>query len=212
MVDVEEFYLSRSDLSRAGAIAQMTTAPPQHITLEDFLKLPETQPASEFSDGHIVQKPMPQGKHSRLQLKLCDAVNQVAEAQQIALAFPELRCTFGGRSIVPDVTVFSWARIPFDAEGEIENAFATHPDWTTEILSPDQNATKVISNILHCLKHGTEVGWFIDPGERLILVFLPEQQPLALTGDDRLPVPEFLRLELTVAQVFGWLKAGQWKY
>jgi hypothetical protein len=30
-----------------------------------------------------------------------------------------------------------------------------------------------------------------------------------MTGDDRLPVPEFLELELTVAQVFGWLKAGK---
>lgn len=108
---------------------------------------------------------MPQDKHSRLQLKLCDAVNQVAEQRQIALAFPELRCTFGGRSIVPDVTVFSWGRIGFDANG-VENVFETYPDWTIEILSPSQKATKVISNILHCLRHGTQLGWFVDPDQR----------------------------------------------
>jgi Uma2 family endonuclease len=187
----------------------MTTTLDQQITLAEFLKLPETKPASEFINGRIYQKPMPQGKHSRLQLKLCNAVNQVAEEQQIALAFPELRCTFGGRSIVPDVTVFSWERIPFDAEGEVENVFALHPDWTIEILSPDQNATKVISNILHCLRHGTQLGWFIDPDERLVIVFLPGQQPIEMRSDERLPVPEFIELELTVAQVFGWLKAGK---
>jgi Uma2 family endonuclease len=187
----------------------MTTTLDQQITLAEFLKLSETKPASEFINGRIYQKPMPQGKHSRLQLKLCNAVNQVAEEQQIALAFPELRCTFGGRSIVPDVTVFSWERIPFDTEGEVENVFALHPDWTIEILSPDQNATKVISNILHCLRHGTQLGWFIDPDERLVIVFLPGQQPIEMRSDDRLPVPEFLELELTVAQVFGWLKAGK---
>ena len=87
--------------------------------------------------------------------------------------------------------------------------FALHPDWTIEILSPDQNATKVISNILHCLRHGTQLGWFIDPDERLVIVFLPGQQPIEMRSDDRLPVPEFLELELTVAQVFGWLKAGK---
>ncbi len=179
------------------------------ITLEAFLKLPETKPASEFINGHIYQKPMPQGKHSRLQLKLCDAVNQVAEEQQIALAFPELRCSFGGRSIVPDVTVFAWERIPFDADGEIENAFEIHPDWTIEILSPDQNATKVIRNILHCLRHDTQLGWFIDPDERIVIVFRPGQELLEMTGTDRLPVPEFLELDLTVEQVFGWLKAGK---
>lgn len=104
--------------------------------------------------GRIYQKPMLQGKHFRLQLKLCTAVNQVTE-QQIALAFPKLRCTFASRSVVPDVSVFSWQRIPFDADGEIDNAFKIYPDWTVEIFSPDQNATKVIGNILHCLKHGT---------------------------------------------------------
>ena len=187
----------------------MTTTLHQPITLAEFLKLLETEPASEFIDGHIYQKPMPQGKHSRLQLKLCDAVNQVAEEQQIALAFPELRCTFGGRSIVPDVTVFAWNRIPFDGDGEVENSFEVYPDWTIEILSPEQNTTKVIRNILHCLKHGTQLGWLIDPDERLVLVFLPGQQPLEMTDSDRLPVPEFLQLQLTVAQVFGWLKAGK---
>lgn len=187
----------------------ITTTLHQPITLAEFLKLPETKPASEFINGRIYQKPMPQGKHSRLQLKLCEAVNQVAEQQRIALAFPELRCTFGGRSIVPDVTVFSWGKIPFDADEEVENVFETHPDWTIEILSLDQKATKVISNILHCLRHGTKLGWFVDPDERSVLAFLPDRQPIELTGDDRLPVPEFLELDLTVAQVFGWLKAGR---
>ena len=100
----------------------MTTTTKQ-ITLAEFLKLPETKPAQEFIDGRIYQKPMPQGKHSRLQLKLCNAISQVAEEQKIALAFPELRCTFGGRSTIPDISVFTWARIPFDTNGEVKNAF-----------------------------------------------------------------------------------------
>jgi len=60
----------------------MITILHQQITLEEFLKLPETKPASEFVNGNY-QKPMSQGKHSRLQLKLCDAVNQVAETKKM---------------------------------------------------------------------------------------------------------------------------------
>lgn len=187
----------------------MTTTLNQLITLEGFLKLPETKPASEFISGRIYQKPRTVGKHSRLQLKLCNAVNQVTEKRKIALAFPELRCTFGGRSIVPDVTVFSGERIPFDADGEVENVFEIYPDWTIEILSPDQKSTKVISNILHCLKHGTKLGWFIDLDERAILAFFPGQQPIELTGDEQLPVLEIMELHLTVTQVFSWLKPGK---
>lgn len=86
--------------------------------------------------------------------------------------------------------------------------FNIYPDWTIEIVSPDQKATKVISNILHCLKYGSQLGWFVDSEERSVLAFLPNQQPIELTEDDKLPVPEFLELSLSVAQVFGWLKAG----
>jgi len=186
----------------------MTITLPISLTLEAFLKLPETQPASEFINGRIHQKIMPQGKHSRLQLKFCNTINLVTETEQIALAFPELRCTFGGRSIVPDATVFAWERITFEADGEVPNAFEIHPDWTVEILSPDQKATKVISNILHCLKYATQIGWLIDPEERLILAFIPGQEPVELMGENRLPMPSFLTLDLTVDQVFGWLKAG----
>ncbi len=79
-------------------------------TLDRFLQQPETQPASEFIDGCIYQKLMLQGQYSRLQLKLCNQVNVVAEDAQIALALPELCCTFGDRSIVPDIAMFQWER------------------------------------------------------------------------------------------------------
>ena len=179
------------------------------LTLEDFLKLPETKPASEYIDGVIIQKPMPKGRHSRLQGKLCAAVNQVAEEQRIAYAFPELRCSFGGRSIVPDVAVFQWGRIPFTVNNEVPDDFKLPPDWTIEILSPEQKANKVIGNILHCLKCGSRLGWFIDPDDLSILVFLPERQPVLLQENDSLPVLPEIKLALTVNQVFGWLKMAQ---
>jgi Uma2 family endonuclease len=77
----------------------------QPITLLEFLKLPETKPASEYIEGEIIQKPMPKTRHSRLQGRLIRAINEVVEESKLAYAFPKLRCTFGGRSIVPDIAV-----------------------------------------------------------------------------------------------------------
>lgn len=178
------------------------------ITLEEFLKLPETKPASEYINGEIIEKPMPKGRHSRLQGKLCAAINEISESEQIAYAFPELRCSFGGRSIVPDVAVFPWQQIPFTEAGEVPDDFLLPPDWTIEILSPEQKPNKVIGNILHCLSHGCQLGWFIEPDDLSVLVFFPSQQPQLLQGSDRLPVLETIPLELTVSQIFGWLKMG----
>lgn len=177
------------------------------ITLEEFLKLPETKPASEYINGQIIQKPMPQGKHSKLQGELITAINAIAKPQKIALAFPELRCTFGGRSIGPDVTLFAWERIPVDENSDIANVFKIAPDWTIEILSPEQSQTKVTGNILHCLNYGCQLGWLLDPNGKSVLVFPAQQQPQLLTQNDVLPVPNLVPdLRLTVADVFNWLK------
>ncbi|MEH2229368.1 MAG: Uma2 family endonuclease [Nostoc sp.] len=178
------------------------------LSLKKFLKLPETKPSSEYINGQIIQKPIPQGKHSKLRGELLSAINEVFENRKIALAFPELRCTFGGRSIVPDVAVFAWERIPLDEGGEVANVFHTYPDWTIEILSPDQSQTKVTGNILHCLKYGSRLGWLIDPGDRSVLVYPPKQQPELLQAEQEiLPVPDLVSdLQLTLGQLFGWLK------
>lgn len=179
------------------------------LTLEEFLKLPETEPASEYIDGLMIQKPMPQGEHSAVQTELAPAINSVVKPKQIARAFIELRCTFGGRSTVPDIAVFVWDRIPRKENGEVANVFSIAPDWTIEILSPDQNQTKVTKNILHCLKHGTQMGWLIDPDEQSVFVYLPDQ-PTTFYDEPgaRLPVPTFAQeFNLTVAGLFDWLMA-----
>lgn len=185
----------------------MVQTPAQVLTLEEFLKLPETKPASEYIDGQIIQKPMPQGKHSTIQGELVPAINSVLKPKRIARAFPELRCTFGGRSTVPDIAVFVWNRIPRDENGEVANTFLVAPDWTIEILSPEQNQTRVIKNILHCLKHGTQMGWLIDPEEQSVFVYLADQ-PTAVYDEPeaQLPVPEFASdFNLTIEGLFSWL-------
>ena len=185
----------------------MVQTPTKLLTLEEFLELPETEPASEYIDGYIIQKPMPQGEHSVIQTELAPAINLVVKSKQIARAFSELRCTFGGRSIIPDISVFLWDRIPRKENGGVANVFSTAPDWTIEILSPDQSQTKVTKNILHCLKYGTQMGWLIDPDEQSVFVYLKDQ-PTSFYDEPgtRLPVPEFAKgFHLTVEGLFSWL-------
>lgn len=185
----------------------MVQSPSKSLTLQEFLQQPETKPASEYIDGRIIQKPMPKGKHSLLQTRLSAVLNAALQPEQIAWAFTELRCTFGNRSIVPDISVFTWSRIPCDANGEIANEIETHPDWAIEILSPDQSQTRVTKNILHCLQYGSQLGWLIDPGEQTVLAYFPpEQVKIFDQPSDRLPTPSFANdVHLTVGELFSWL-------
>lgn len=186
----------------------MVQVPSKSLTLEDFLQLPETKPASEYIGGQIIQKPMPQGRHSAIRGELVSFINQAVKSQRIARAFIELRCTFGGRSTVPDVSVFVWDRIPRDENGEVANVFQLAPDWTIEILSPDQSQTKVTKNILHRLKYETKMGWLIDPDEQSVFVYAPNQQIEVFENpEDRLLVPSFAsEIRLTVDSLFAWLR------
>lgn len=185
----------------------MVKTPTKSLTLEEFLKLPGTEPASEYMDGHIIQKPMPQGEHSAIQTELAAAINAVLKPQHIARAFSELRCTFGGRSTVPDISVFTWERIPRNENSGVANIFSIAPDWTIEILSPDQSQTKITKNILHCLKYETQMGWLIDPKEQSVFVYLSDRLiDVFDTPEIQLPVPEFARdFSLTIKELFDWL-------
>ncbi|MDJ0574737.1 MAG: Uma2 family endonuclease [Xenococcaceae cyanobacterium MO_234.B1] len=180
----------------------------QALTLAEFLELPETKPIQEYINGQIINKPMPRGKHSIIQGSLVAAINNAIRPQKIGLALPELRCTFGNRSIVPDIVIFSWSRIPVDNNGDIANIFDSYPDWTIEILSPGQNQTLVTGNILHCLNHGSSCGWLIDPESRSVLVYPSNKQPELLQSEsDIITVPDiFNDFKLTIGELFSWLK------
>lgn len=188
-------------------VIRMVSVLPQTITLQEFLQMPETEPSSEYIDGRIIQKPMPKGKHSVLQTQLATVINAALQPHQIAWAFSELRCTFGGRSTVPHVCVFTWSRIPCDENGEIADNINTYPDWTIEILSPEQSQTRVTKNILHCLQHGSQLGWLVDLDEQTVLVYHPpDQVKIFDQPTDRLPVPSFgSNLQLTVGEMLSWL-------
>lgn len=67
------------------------------VSLEEFLRLPETKPASEYINGQIYQKPMAGGKHSMIQGHLPSKIDN-----QLAFAFIELTCTFGGGAEYPN--------------------------------------------------------------------------------------------------------------
>jgi Uma2 family endonuclease len=185
----------------------MVQTPVRAIALEAFLQLPETKPASEYIDGEITQKLMHRGEHSTLQLDLASAINSTIKPQKIARAYTELRCTFGERSLVPDISVFLWSRIPRQKDGSVANVFSIAPDWIIEILSPGQSQTKVTKNIFHCLKHGTQMGWLSDPKERAVLVYSQEKQiDLYEAPKEVLAVPGLAKnFKLTVGELFGWL-------
>lgn len=183
----------------------MATTGEKTLTLEAFLAIPETKPASEYIEGRVVQKVSPKSKHGLIQLRLGSVLNDVLTPS--LCTFSELRCTFSGRSLVPDLVVFRLDRLARDPSGEVADDVFDPPDLAVEIVSPEQSVVHLVEKLAFCIENGVQLGWLIDPGKKKVMVFRPEQLPEELAPDGVLQDPEVLPgFRLTVAEMFGWLK------
>jgi len=176
------------------------------LTLEQFLRLPEAKPALEYLQGKVVQKVSPKTTHSRLQTMLVVRIMEHAIPRGMDQLYVELRCTFGGVSIVPDLAFFLPERAPKDERGRLVDDVSTPPDLAIEILSPGQTLKNLGAKLSRCVQDGVRLGWLIQPRRSRVFVFRPDRPVEALEpgevlrGDDVLP--EFA---LPLSEMFGWL-------
>ncbi len=177
------------------------------LTLEAFLQLPEEKPYLEYEDGVVTPKVSPKTRHSILGLRLASRLDEAGLAGRLARAFPELRVTFGGRSYVPDISIFSWERLPVDGEGAFQDDVYEPPDIAIEIVSPDQRVTAQIRRCLWFVENGVRVALIVDPADESVLAFRPDRTAAAWHGADTIDVHEVLPdFDLTVDELFASLR------
>lgn len=180
----------------------------ERLTLEEFLRLPDIDesPAREFIDGRIEGKAVPKKSHGLLTKRLMTRLDGYSEPRGLGTSFPELRCTYEGRSIVPDVVFLLAEHVDLDEDGSLVEETHRPPDIHVEILSPDQSARQAHEKLSHSTSHGCPLGWLIDPHAKTIDVYRPGQPPDRLAEDGVLEgEPVLPGFRLPAAEVFGWL-------
>ena len=178
----------------------------RRVTLEDFLTWPERKPALEYEDGRITQKVSPKGVHSSLQTDTAELFNAAGKPKKVARAYTELRTTFGGRSYVPDVSVYRWDRIPRTPAGEVADDFFDPPDIAIEILSPSQRVNASVRRCEWYVANGTRISLLVNPRNRSVLLFRPSAEPVILRGPDPIDVSEILpNFRVSVEELFAAL-------
>ncbi len=179
------------------------------LTLKQFLRLPEARPALEYIDGMVVQKVSPRALHSVIQTHLGGDLLDFAKQRRLGLPDIKLRCTYDGRSLVADISVFQRGRLPRDSQGRIEDDVFLAPDLAIEILSPGQTVKNLSARLSWCVGHGVRLGWLIQPRQERVLVFRPDEPVRTLEPGDTLSgldvVPGYA---LPLTELFGWLNEG----
>src|SRR5579885_921020 len=177
------------------------------LSLEEFLALPEEKPALEYLNGVVTQKVAPLGEHSALQLECAEYLNRLLRPRKIARAFTELRSTYGGASLVPDVSVYRCERIPRTANGRIASRFLTAPDLAVEVWSPGQAMRELAAKCEWLVGHGVLVALLVDHRRETIRVFRPNAPVSVQRAGDRIGLDERAPgVELVVDDIFAALR------
>ncbi|WP_435006046.1 Uma2 family endonuclease [Tundrisphaera lichenicola] len=177
------------------------------LSVEDFLTFPEVRPPLEYFEGRVIQKMSPKVPHSYLQPDLCAYLNQFARPRRLGRAGTEMRCTFGGVSLVFDISFYVHARMPgFTRTEEAPDVLAA-PDLAVEIISPGQTVADQTTRLRFATRHGMRIGWLIHLIRETVTVLRPRRRSTilqsggVLSGDDVLP-----GFELPLDELFSWLE------
>jgi Uma2 family endonuclease len=178
------------------------------LTLKQFLKLPEQVPALEYFNGVVTQKMPPMIEHSALQAEMVQFLNSLFRARRIARAFPELRASFDGVSVVPDVSLYRWDRIPRTPEGRLTSPVTAAPDLAVEIWSVGQSLQEQTERCEWYVQHGVTVALLVHHRQQTIREFRPAEPILLHQPGDRISLAEIAPgAELDVTEIFAALQA-----
>jgi Uma2 family endonuclease len=147
------------------------TSATKSMTLDEFLALPGTEPASEFIGGEVIQKPMPSALHSRIAAELAALLRNLLAISKAGWIMVEPRQPDRDeqRSYLPDVGVVLNERLPRDRRLPRRGALEYVPDLAIEILSPDDRARSVAekTRVPHATRYRS-FGWWTRMTERLM--------------------------------------------
>ena len=139
------------------------------VSLEEFLRLPETEPSTELVDGVMEQKPVGKNRHSIAQtelvllLRLHPGTSTGRAVTELGVRFPRARM---GNLRVPDVAFYT-DRAAINRD---EDYPALPPDLAAEVRSQGPPLRVLRERLAFLREQGTRCTLLIDPEEQFVEV------------------------------------------
>jgi Uma2 family endonuclease len=170
------------------------------VSLDEFLRLPETEPYTELVDGVMEQKPVGKNNHSVAQMELA-VLLRFHPATQSGRAVTELGVRFPGTRFgnlrVPDV-VFYRDRSAIDLGQDYPEAA---PDLAAEIRSKGQPLRVLRERLAFLREQGTLATLLIDPDAATVEVH-DGAATWTASGDDEVVIQSLGGFSFRAGQLF----------
>ena len=125
------------------------------VSVEQYLHT-DFEPDAEFVEGRIVERPMPNWEHSRVQIYLAIALFGMERVAGFFAVTEQRIRTRPDRFRVPDLCVVTERPI-------WRSIVTTPPHLCVEILSPENRMPDILEKVREYLAFGVEWVWVIDP-------------------------------------------------
>lgn len=144
-----------------------------HATaIPDWLDFPDTvKPYVEQIYDRREPKVSPRRRHSLVQSRVCSILDRWGAGR--GEAGTEWRCYLvtaenPPSSLVPDVSYYSFERLPRDLADDSRERPRIAPDIAVEVISPTDRRSSLTKKIELYLRHGSIVVILVDPEKRTI--------------------------------------------
>lgn len=178
------------------------------MTLDEFLALPETEPASEFAHGEVIQKPMPTIAHSLIQAALSSfffVFFRTAGTKGLVMSEVRHANRDEERAYLPDVSILLGQHTVLTRDQLFRGPLEFVPDIAIEILSPDDRAGRVADKLAFYLRADVPLVWLIDAEARRVDAYQPGRPSVTFEGDDVLTAETLPGFELPLPELFAIL-------
>jgi len=179
--------------------------PASLISIEDFLRLPANGRPRELVRGRIEEAEMPGCRHGYVCSKIDRAVGTFVEAHDLGSVMTCDTFVVTGRDPDTvrgsDICYFSYGRL---AKGMIPEGVAqVAPELVFEVKSPSDRWVKILMKAAEYLDAGVAAVCIVDPEERTVSIYRPDQNARTLTSEFDLTLPDILPgFSILIAKLF----------
>jgi Uma2 family endonuclease len=178
------------------------------VSLEEFLAMPETEPAWELIDGEVTQKFGSCLYEARVITELICLLGNYLEGTREGLVAPNVAHLYASeeRVFLPDLIVTLKGRIPNDRRMRLYGPIPVQPDLAIEVLSPGESTGRTLERADFYMRAGTQLLWLVDPEIECITVYRPNEAPTIHRAPSTIDAKPVLRdFALDLAALFGAL-------
>jgi Uma2 family endonuclease len=160
------------------------------MTMAEFEKLPDDGNLHELDKGELIVTQPPGWMHGIVQGAVAEALRQAARKAGSGIVVTE--CGF---RLAPDVVQapdVAFIRKERGTEMVPGSYCEFGPDLAIEIVSPDDNASRLLRKIDRYLAAGISIVWVMDPDSITVTIYRKSGVFRTLTADELIDAPELL--------------------